>query len=172
MKFSHTSEPSVRPQRKSSQPHDDLFIKIATSAFITLTSPLWIPLWILLLPFGRRRERQKREEHLVQAAIRASMPKEPPPPTDPELEQRRELAMRTNKHIDPRLSILYDPISDDPAYAWSIKEAGRRAKEEIDPSSQMGSCHLFWRRKQEILKQDYGIVWYSPREMNPGSRFD
>lgn len=72
MKFSHTSEPSVRPQRKSLQPHDDLFIKIATGAFITLTSPLWIPLWILLLPFGRRRKRQKLEEHLVQAAIRSA----------------------------------------------------------------------------------------------------
>jgi hypothetical protein len=77
---------SIQGKRRNPSPHEDLFVKIATGAVITLTSPIWIPLWILLLPFNRRRERRKREEALAQAALRAKMPPPPPPPpTDPEL---------------------------------------------------------------------------------------
>jgi hypothetical protein len=165
------------PRRKRwwqiKRPREGWTVTIGLGAFITLTSPLWIPLWILLLPFKRRRERRKREEDLAQAAIRAKMPPPPPPPpTDPELLRRRELARQTNKHTHPKIRHLYDPIRDDPAYARAIEEAGRRAKEEIDPSSHMGSCHLFWRRKKEILKEEYGITWYSPSQMNPRVFYD
>jgi hypothetical protein len=68
---------SIQGKRRNPSPHEDLFVKIATGAFITLTSPIWIPLWILLLPFKRRRERRKREERLAQAALRAKMPPSP-----------------------------------------------------------------------------------------------
>ena len=163
---------SIQAKRRNPPQHENLFFKIATAALITLTSPIWIPLLILLLPFKRRRERRKREEDLARAAMRASLPKEPQPPTDPELERRRELARQTNKRTHPKISILYDPIRDDPAYAWAIEEAGRRAMKEVDPSFQMGSCHLFWRLKKEILKEEHGITWYSPREMNPGVIYD
>jgi predicted nuclease of restriction endonuclease-like (RecB) superfamily len=57
---------SIQGKRRNPSPHEDLFVKIATGAFITLTSPLWIPLWILLLPVRHRRERRKREEAFVQ----------------------------------------------------------------------------------------------------------
>jgi hypothetical protein len=60
-------------QARNPSPHEDLFVKIATGAFITLTTPLWIPLWILLLPFRHRRERRKREKDLAQAALWAKI---------------------------------------------------------------------------------------------------
>jgi len=31
---------------------------------------------------------------------------------------------------------------------------------------------VVWRRKKEILKEEFDITWYSPREMNPRVRFD
>jgi hypothetical protein len=37
------------------------------------------------------------------------------------------------------------------------------------------SCHLtpfIWRRQIEILKEEHGITWYSPREMNPSVIYD
>jgi hypothetical protein len=68
---------SIQGKRRNPSPHEDLFVKIGAGAFNTLTSPIWFPLWILLLPFNRRRERRKREERLAQAALRAKMPPSP-----------------------------------------------------------------------------------------------
>lgn len=99
-------------------------------------------------------------------------PKPGPRPIDPELERRREMARLTNKHSHPKIRILYDPIRDDPNYAWAIKEAGERAKEEAGHTFELGTCHLIWNRKKQILKEEFGIDWYSAREMNPNARFD
>jgi hypothetical protein len=129
MKFSPPAL-SIQGKRRNPSPHEALFIKIATGAFITLTSPLWIPLWILLLPFKRRRERRKREEDVAQAALRAKMPPPPPPPpTDPELLRRRELARQTNKHTHPKIRHFYDPIRDHPDIGPIIKAAPDRARQ-------------------------------------------
>ena len=65
---------SIKGKRRNPSPHEDLFVKIGAAALITLTSPIWIPLWILLLPVKGRRERRKREERLAQEALRAKMP--------------------------------------------------------------------------------------------------
>jgi hypothetical protein len=166
---------SIQGKRRNPSPHEDLFVKIATGAFITLTSPIWIPLWILLLPFKRRRERRKREEDLAQSALRAKMPPPPPrPPTDPELFRRRELARQTNKRIHPKIHHLYDPIRDDPDIGPLIKAAADRAHMEVSEGKyeHLGTCHLIWRRQKEILKEEHGITWYSPREMNPRVIYD
>jgi hypothetical protein len=118
-----------------------------------------------------RRQREKREE-AARRAFAESLPKEPPEPVDPELVRRRELARRTNKRKHPRFHFLYDPINDDPAFAWAIKEAGQRVDDELGPPLKMGSCHRRWRRKKEILKEEFDIDWFTPSEMNPGARFD
>jgi hypothetical protein len=68
--------------------------------------------------------------------------------------------------------MLYDPINDDPVYAWAIKEAGQLAREEMGEPYKMGDCHVFWRRKKEILREKFDITWYSPRDMNPRVKFD
>jgi hypothetical protein len=166
---------SIQGKRRNPSPHQDLFVKIATGAIITLTSPIWIPLWILLLPFKRRRERRKREEDLAQEVLRAKMPPPPPPPpTDPELLRRRELARQTNKHTHPKIRFLYDPIRDDPDIGPIIKAASECAHQEVSGGKyeHLGTCYLIWRRQKEILKEEHGITWYSPREMNPGVIYD
>lgn len=164
MKFPPTAL-SIQGKRRNPSPHEDLFVKIGLGVFITLTSPIWIPLWILLLPFKRRREGRKREEHLAQAALQAKMPPPPPPPpTDPELLRRRELARQTNKHTHPKIRHFYDPIRDDPDIGPIIKAAAERAHQEVSGGKyeHLGTCHLIWRRQKEILKEEHGITWYSP----------
>jgi len=36
----------------------------------------------------------------------------------------------------------------------------------------LGTCHVYWDIKAEILKRDYGIMWKSPAELNPDILFD
>ena len=38
--------------------------------------------------------------------------------------------------------------------------------------SQLGSCHRLWTMQKNILKQKYGITWYSPAELHPEIKFD
>ncbi len=145
------------------------YVKLAV---VLLLSPILLPILILLLPYILWESHRERKVEREQKALEALMPKPPPRPPDPELERRRELARRTNKQKHPRISLLYDPINDDPTFAWAIKEAGDRALEEVGRPFVMGSCHLVWRRKKQILKEEFGIDWYSPREMNPRVIFD
>jgi hypothetical protein len=101
-------------------------------------------------------------------------PPPPPPPTDPKLLRRRELARQTNKHTHPKIRFLYDPIRDDPDIGPIIKAATERARQEVSGGKyeHLGTCHLIWRRQKEILKEEHGITWYSPREMNPSVIYD
>jgi hypothetical protein len=139
---------------------------------VLLLSPILMPILILLLPYILWDAHRERKAERARKALETLKPKPPPRSPDPELERRRELARRTNKQKHPRIRLLYDPISDDPTFAWVIKEAGQRAEEEVGRPYQMGFCHLIWRRKKQILKEEFGIDWYSPREMNPRVIFD
>ena len=38
--------------------------------------------------------------------------------------------------------------------------------------SQIGSCHTLWDIQKRILKEKYGITWYTPAELNPDVKFD
>lgn len=38
--------------------------------------------------------------------------------------------------------------------------------------SQLGSCHTLWSLQKTILKEKYGITWYTPAELNPDVKFD
>lgn len=33
-------------------------------------------------------------------------------------------------------------------------------------------CHLYWGTKKKILKEQFGIEWQSPAELNPDINFD
>jgi len=136
------------------------FLKLCV---VVLLSPILIPLAILILPYLFWKARRKGKTRPARTPDR-------PRPRDPELERRRELAKRTNikKYL---FSILYDPIRDDPTYTWAIKEAGQRASEEIG-YNKMGDCHRIWRRQKQILKEEFGIEWFMPSEMNPHIIFD
>lgn len=38
--------------------------------------------------------------------------------------------------------------------------------------SQIGSCHRLWALQKHILKEKYGITWYTPAELNPEIKYD
>ena len=37
---------------------------------------------------------------------------------------------------------------------------------------QLGSCHRIWAIQKQILKEKYGITWYTPAELHPEIIFD
>ena len=53
------------------------------------------------------------------------------------------------------------------------KEAEQRYLEEngLDAPG-LGSCHGIWAIEKRIYKEEYGIDWHTPQEMNPGISFD
>ena len=38
--------------------------------------------------------------------------------------------------------------------------------------SQIGSCHRIWAIQKQILKEKYGITWYTPAGLNPEIKYD
>lgn len=36
----------------------------------------------------------------------------------------------------------------------------------------VSTIHTYWKHKKRILKEDYGIEWGSPAQLNPGANFD
>jgi hypothetical protein len=68
---------------------------------------------------------------------------------------------------------LYDPIEEDPESVKAMQQAEKETQEALSNSQrQMGFCHLFWNTKQRILKEKYGIEWFTPVQMNPGTIID
>jgi hypothetical protein len=165
---------SPRTRRKAPIPTLQSLKKRAWAKFAVLVvlSPIVLPVFILISPYLLREAWRDRKNERAEQNRRALDKKTPPRPIDPELELRRELARRTNKRSDPRIPMLYDPINDDPVYAWAIKEAGQMAEEQMGEPYKMGDCHVFWRHKKQILREKFDITWYSPRDMNPSVRFD
>ena len=41
-----------------------------------------------------------------------------------------------------------------------------------DVLCQLGSCHRLWAIQKSILKEKYGITWYTPAELNPEIKYD
>ena len=35
-----------------------------------------------------------------------------------------------------------------------------------------GVCHTFWNKKKQILREEYGIDWRSPQDLNPDTLYD
>ena len=53
------------------------------------------------------------------------------------------------------------------------KEVEQKVEELLqDEPRYMGFCHLYWRTKKRILKEDYGIDWLTPAESNPHIMLD
>lgn len=53
------------------------------------------------------------------------------------------------------------------------KELQSKIENELkDEKKQLGFCHTYWATKKRILKEDYGITWYSPAEENPLVSYD
>ncbi len=163
----YLNSPRLRKPKRFPTAREQRVRALCKLAVVVVFSPLVLLIMILLSPallWQWRRSRLK-EKHLKLDEV--SRQKLPPHQSDLELERRRKTGIRKGNS-----SFLFDPIEGDPDYAWAIKEAGFKAMEEIKRPYKMGYCHLFWRRKKQILKEQFGIDWYSPREMNPGAKFD
>ena len=185
MHFNSKKRPPARnPNKWFSPRQEDILIKAAAAAFILLTCPIWIPIWIVMMPYYYLTGRLSRKAPPAREALRASMPPRlspapdplpPPEPPEPELLRRRELAKQTRKIIPGKSRHLQDPIRADPAIAKLIDEAGDRARMEVTDNGRnhyFGCCHRIWSRQKEILKQDHGITWFSQSEMNPNVIYD
>jgi hypothetical protein len=74
-----------------------------------------------------------------------------------------------------RSGYLHDPIEDEP----SLRDAFVQAREEAQTNlsargvlQDIGYCHVFWAEQATVLSNRFGIIWYSPARMNPGTLFD
>lgn len=68
-----------------------------------------------------------------------------------------------------------DPIEADPRYRKIFAGIELEVDQAVagDPRrGSMGFVHLRWEVKKRILKQNYGIEWRSPAELNPHVMFD
>lgn len=87
---------------------------------------------------------------------------------EPGLRARVLIASRTH---DAKRMGLIDPIEQDPIIQQRVHEAGSRAALLVGGLG-LGACHMIWAEQARILQEEYGITWYSPAKMNPGTRFD
>ena len=86
-----------------------------------------------------------------------------------------EIAARILAAVEKQLPTthLYDPIEDDPQHASAFAEADKLEDAELaDVPRERGYCHRVWTTRKRILREQFGIEWLSPREMNPGTAFD
>ena len=92
-----------------------------------------------------------------------------------------------NERIEQNNKWLEMDATDDPFYDGSgesmkvsiskrIVEAQRLLPEHpeqaVELLGQLGSCHTLWALQKRILKEKYGITWYTPAELNPDIKFD
>lgn len=68
--------------------------------------------------------------------------------------------------------MLRDSIESTQAYIEAMRHIKPILDDEFPKDDVvMGTCHRYWARKKELLKQR-GIDWKSPSEMNPDIIFD
>ncbi|MEI6397023.1 MAG: hypothetical protein WCO48_03060 [Candidatus Taylorbacteria bacterium] len=68
-----------------------------------------------------------------------------------------------------------DLVEKSDAYLKVVKEVDEEAKKEVRDlgrEGQMGSCHIFWGSKKQILKKKHNIDWRTPAELNEMVMFD
>ena len=69
-----------------------------------------------------------------------------------------------------------DPVEETAAYRAVVANVERSVDATLlafgMPLHQIGYCHAFWPLKQAVLRDDYGIDWKTPAEMNPTILFD
>ena len=74
-----------------------------------------------------------------------------------------------------------DPFGDDPesmkiSTSKRIEEAKRLLPSNPEQAAelfmQLGCCPTLWALQKRILKEKYGITWYTPDELNPDVKFD
>ena len=92
-----------------------------------------------------------------------------------------------SERIEQEEKLLEMDDTDDPFYDGSgesmkdsiskrISEAKRLLPNNPERAAnlfiQLGSCHRLWALQKRILKEKYGITWYTPAELHPEIKFD
>ncbi len=71
------------------------------------------------------------------------------------------------------MSLKSDPKERDPRYRRLIRAAERQARVNLGGLAEtFGGCHALWAEQQRILRDEHGIEWKSPADLNPGVIFD
>ncbi len=69
----------------------------------------------------------------------------------------------------------HDPVENTDEFQEVMKKIQPeldRLNESLDKQDYgLGSCHIFWSRKKDLLKE-HGIDWKTPAECNPYILFD
>lgn len=67
--------------------------------------------------------------------------------------------------------LCYDPIEDTEEYKEAMKKIQEELDERMEGIDGMGSCHIYWRHKKQLLAR-FRVEWKSPKECNPFVMFD
>ena len=91
-----------------------------------------------------------------------------------EIERSERYLEREDKDEDDVFASLYK--SQRESVEKKLNEAKRLMPDYPEQAAQvfmqLGSCHRLWTMQKNILKQKYGITWYSPAELHPEIKFD
>lgn len=76
--------------------------------------------------------------------------------------------------LNPSIGTLnVDPVEYTREWEEIYYEVERRLEERFaNAPRHMGFCFRFWSAKKELLKEEYGIDWRTPSQMNPRVMFD
>ena len=83
---------------------------------------------------------------------------------------RKKLNMKAFYEVSPKRRAEYESIMDK-----VDARAMQLAREELGMPKDclfIGSCHVFWKHKKRILREEYHMVWRSPQDLNPTWHFD
>lgn len=91
-----------------------------------------------------------------------------------EIERSEAYLAREEETDDPVIKSFYN--SQRESTEKQINEAKRLLPDDPEQAAQvfiqLGSCHRLWDMQKTILKEKYGITWYSPDELNPEIIYD
>ena len=66
----------------------------------------------------------------------------------------------------PEQKELYESVRD------KVESQARRKVLGLCGRYHMGACHAIWSEMRRIYRDEYGIEWQSPAQLNPRVRFD
>jgi hypothetical protein len=91
-----------------------------------------------------------------------------------EIERSERYLAREDKDEDDAFVSLYMSLRE--STEKKLNEAKRLMPDNPEQAAQvfmqLGSCHTLWALQKRILKEKYGITWYTPDELHPEIIFD
>ena len=90
------------------------------------------------------------------------------------IESLERYLAREDKDEDDAFASLYR--SQRESTEKKLNEAKRLMPDNPEQAAQvfmqLGSCHRLWDIQKTILKEKYGITWYTPAELHPEIKYD